>query len=530
MRLKILLLEPIYFYQLWPFEIYQTRGYFRIPSLGLFQLAAYFPKNTTVIDAIQDPRFTPKKMLKILKNYNTIDSIIGITAHSNVSALNVYYSVKFIKKNAPNATIVLGGYHATFFHSLWVKIGADIVIRNEADISYPKILNAINKWIFEDKEIASDIFLGCTFSKEWLINLQNKTKITKNNVNKENIKDWKSIFYERPIISNRTVDIMSDQPFIQNMDQIPIPQRDFSTLHLNYLPLEGDGYATTIESARGCSFNCKFCSTTKMWRGSQRFKSPEYVIKEIKQCLKYGITKFLFVDESWGVNFKRDLEFLQMLIKEHITISWIVQARIDTIYYHPELFQLAAKCGLKAALIGYENLDQKELDKCNKQTKISMFFKVRQILNEAGVLIFGFFLIDLPGENTKDIIKRVPIMYQLADVVFLQQYIPYFQNSNFGIQENQKFPLFLLDTQHLFKLFKSAEIRKKKKEITMLRAKVFLKFLLHPIRIIELIFARKPIEKTKRLVLRFYYLNLIKNILNFNPKNFLNFIRGFIRF
>ena len=122
-----------------------------------------FQKITTVIDGIQDPTITPKKLFKILQEYNYANCIIGIGSHSVVSGLNTYYTLKMVKEYAPNATIIMGEVIMPRFSIRLIKIGADIIFRHEADISYPNFVKEFERfWSIE--KFDENSLKGCTVS------------------------------------------------------------------------------------------------------------------------------------------------------------------------------------------------------------------------------------------------------------------------------------------------------------------------------------------------------------------------------
>jgi radical SAM superfamily enzyme YgiQ (UPF0313 family) len=525
--MKILLIEPVCIFQRWPFEIYGTKSYFQVDALSLLQLAAFAPKETRIIDGMNEYHWTPKKLATLLQEYNTRDSIIGIASHSQVSALNTLYNLKLAKIFAPQATIILGGYHATFFDQLWVKLGADLVIRHEAEITYQKILEKFKKMSltldFEDNDL-----IGTTYAKDWYdrINIL-KEKSSNQQLKLEEIqpKNWRFIFKIPLLDSKRQLIQKPDREFIQNLDILPFPKRLKLDFHLNDIPVEFHGYTTCIETARGCPYQCEFCSTRVMWKGFQRYKSADKVIAEIKECLKYNIHKFLFVDESWGIFKKRDMEILQRIKKEQIDIRWMIQVRADTVYKNPDLMKLAGECGCRVALVGFESIDNETLLASNKRTDARYYYKVRKILNDAGIFIFGFFLIGLPNETDESRKKTLQTMYALADMPFLQQYMKYFNQAYNS--ERLKNPFFVTDMQHLDKIIGQKDETQRIKRLTNdIRINHF-RFLLNPKNVIDMIFASTEVERSRRHFLRFMYTNLIKHALRFNANNFLFMIRGF---
>lgn len=545
--MKILLIEPIYFFQRWLFETYGTKNYFQVEPLSLLQLAAFYPDETTIIDGMNDKKITPKKLSQLLVNYNKSDNIIGIAAHSNVSAVNTLYTLKLVKSYAPLSTTILGGYHATFFDQLWIKLGADIVIRNEAEITYSNLVDKIKKIQNNNNNhdnnyhITEEDLIGATYFKGWFdfINKRSSFNYYYTHFYLTNPKEWKSIFNIPVIHKERDIIAAPDRAFCKNLDDFPFPIRTKLKLKKNSLPIHGRGYASSIEMVRGCPFNCEFCSTRVMWKRNVRYKSVKRIIQEIKECKNLGIEKLLFVDESWGANRKHTIEFLKALEYEKLNIKWAIQIRADTIIGNPDIIKMAGSLGCRVAFVGYESLNQDLLNLWNKGTHANKYWNVRKILKDAGILVLGYFLIGLPGESKQDRKNTIYTMNYLSDVAFLQQYVPYFKEIVYEKQGNnrkeltavsltngKKSPTFMLDTQHIDQSIKDHDYNNRIIEITNEIRKNHFRFLLNPRHLLDILFAKNQIQKSKKELLLFMYKRLIENALRFNPKHFLYLFRG----
>jgi radical SAM superfamily enzyme YgiQ (UPF0313 family) len=62
------------------------------------------------------------------------------------------------------------------------------------------------------------------------------------------------------------------RPFIKNIDDIPFPSRDL--LPMSLYEFNGVRY-TTMLTSRGCPFKCSFCSSSRLFGGYWRGRSPE---------------------------------------------------------------------------------------------------------------------------------------------------------------------------------------------------------------------------------------------------------------
>jgi radical SAM superfamily enzyme YgiQ (UPF0313 family) len=448
-----------------------------------------------------------------------------------VGAVNTIYTLKLAKLYAPNATVLVGGYHATFFHERWVLLGADIVIRHEAEVSFKTICEKIQNKSHINK---SDL-LGCTYANEWFERINssrsNSEKIPKSYIQP---KEWKNVFKLPHIYDQRLYEVMENRPFAKTLDEFPLPLRTKLDYTKNYLPIKGDGYMTTLETGRGCPYNCEFCSTVRMWGCQQRYKSVPILIKEIKQCLKLGIKKIYMIDESWGVNVPRDMEFLAEIKKQKLEFQWGIQIRPDTIIRNPELLKLAGECGCRMALVGFESLDQNMLNFCSKGTHANQFATVKRILRDANILSFGYFLIGLPGETEASRKRTIRGTETIADLAFVQQYIKYFdgafQNSekkaHFPFFMKNKIPVFFVDTEHVNKTASNKE-ELKNTNATMKEVRNYLiRFFLNPQNLWTILTAHSTIDINKKEFLLSFYKIIFSNLLRFNPNHLLYWLRG----
>ena len=134
----------------------------------------------------------------------------------------------------------------------------------------------------------------------------------------------------------------------------------------------------SVLTARGCPYNCKFCTFNINPLGQKRnysARTPESVIEEIKS-LDAGI--IFFSDDNFFTNFKRSERLFDLIIEQGINKKFIAQARLE-IYKSPAMLKKAEKAGLKILLIGIESPHDrilKQLDKGFTSKEIREAFEV----------------------------------------------------------------------------------------------------------------------------------------------------------
>lgn len=159
----------------------------------------------------------------------------------------------------------------------------------------------------------------------------------------------------------------------------------------------------SVLSARGCPFNCKFCTFSLNPLGQKRdysARSVNSVVDEI-EGLKAGV--IILSDDDFFADPKRAEEICDLIIKRKIKKRFMAQARIDIAKY-PALLEKMVKAGFKALLIGIEsphNWILKQLNKGFNQEAIRKYFKV---LIKYPIFYNGYFIYGNIGETEKEML------------------------------------------------------------------------------------------------------------------------------
>jgi len=231
---------------------------------------------------------------------------------------------------------------------------------------------------------------------ELVTNLENKKPITK----------IKNLWFKKngKIIKNPV------RPLIQNIDSIPLPDREIFDYH-KYL--EWNHGTATFLSTRGCPFNCSYCINhflMKLYarRGYVRFRSINSLFKEIKQVLKIykdKVRNIEFYDDTFTLDEERVREFCKRYPIE-IGIPFNINVRVNAA--NPKLFRLLKDAGCVRVSIGIESGDEYIRNKILKRNMSD-----QQIINtfkaakKAGLKTYSFNMIGIPFETKKSIEKTI---------------------------------------------------------------------------------------------------------------------------
>lgn len=146
-------------------------------------------------------------------------------------------------------------------------------------------------------------------------------------------------------------------------------------------------FANTIQTTRGCPFNCSFCSVSVFYGRTYRTRPVEAVIKEIE---KIPGNRLLFVDDNIIGNpaYARRL-FTEM---RGMGKQWIGQASL-TMLKNPDIMKLAAQSGCIGLFVGMETLTESSLANIGKTINQRQDYEgAVQMLHDLGIGILGAFV------------------------------------------------------------------------------------------------------------------------------------------
>lgn len=332
-----------------------------VPSVTFAQLAACVPKHESeILDGVVQ-KIRLKEFIKKVKDKD----IVAISIHSSIVSLNAELNVRLIKKIKPDIKIIAGGHHPSIYHREWLEKGVDFVIRKEGEITFKELIETIEA----DGDLSKVEGISYKVGKKIIVN--------------------------------------PDRSFIENLDNLPMPRWELINYKRYNSRFMKKGFTGSVETSRGCPFKCHFCLVSRLWNQRQRFKSAERVIEELKSMRRLGINKFYFVDDNFGANYERDITLCKKIIEQKLDIQWMAFSRTDYIKDYPDLYELAAKSGLKLVLTGFETMTTKNISLMNKGYSADMtledYKKIYQLFRKNDIFTLGLFVIGYPGEPIEDI-------------------------------------------------------------------------------------------------------------------------------
>ncbi|HQO37712.1 MAG TPA: radical SAM protein [Candidatus Omnitrophota bacterium] len=179
---------------------------------------------------------------------------------------------------------------------------------------------------------------------------------------------------------------------VKDLDALPYP--DFSLIK---------GYPSSplimpVSTSRGCPFDCSFCSVTKMFGRTYRFRTAGNIIKEMKSR---NTKQFFICDDNFAANAKRTRDLLGLMIRNRIR-RWACQVRCD-VTKDTELIDLMGQAGCSVVCVGFESINPMTLRAYHKRQTVDNIVAAIRSFHSRRIKIHGMFVLGGEDDNKSTI-------------------------------------------------------------------------------------------------------------------------------
>lgn len=158
----------------------------------------------------------------------------------------------------------------------------------------------------------------------------------------------------------------------------------------------GHLFTNTIQTTRGCPFDCEFCSVTAFYGRKYRKRPVEQVLAELQELRKANSFVF-FVDDNVVADRRYSLPLFEGM--KGMGLKWLSHAPID-FAEDPELLKAAGESGCVGMFVGFESLNQDSLAAMGKVTNKAASYKTyAQQFRDNGIGILGSFVMGCDGDT-----------------------------------------------------------------------------------------------------------------------------------
>jgi|SRR3989344_3918016 len=205
----------------------------------------------------------------------------------------------------------------------------------------------------------------------------------------------------------------ADRPYIENLDELPLPARHFLPLDAYFEPLFKSKRTLRLMGSRGCPYQCTFCLWPQTMYGRKvRFRSPEKIADEIEYLINSCDAKGLyFEDDTFALIPERVIKICQEIIDRRIKIPWTCMGRVDTV--NEEMLKIMKKAGCYMIRFGVESSSQEILNRIKKGTTIEKIIKAFDMTKKAEIETHASYTLGLPGETKETMDKTIKFSVKL---------------------------------------------------------------------------------------------------------------------
>lgn len=327
------------------FGIDSLKQIFRGEPLALEELAGnLLQHDVRIVDLKADPTGLDEQLSGFMPE---VVGITGVTCEANT----MLGLASRIKKQCA-AIIVVGGIHAS----------SDPGFFNQPDIDY--IVVGLGKRIFAELVTALEQRREEELVLPGLIRTNPKGRI------------------QLPTFCNTEIDLVEENP----------PAYHKVQGYRTHYVLEKLGISMGfVASAYGCPYRCSFCCIKGQSGGSYLTKSIDAVIRDIR--LLDDIPVIRLVDANTFGDVERAGELGRAILRANLNKQYLADIRSDTVVRHPEMLKQWQESGLRAVIIGFEEISDAGLSAMNKANKAEINKEAIAILNGMGITIVGDFII-----------------------------------------------------------------------------------------------------------------------------------------
>lgn len=367
-----------------PILIHETAVH--MPNLGIASIAANIeaPHEVLLIDLVRKRRRINRYLTKTLGRLQP--EVVGLSAMTWQYDTCVKIA-QLIKTLLPKAKLVLGGYHATLMYREIVDSPAaslfDFIVRGEGEEVCRRLINALAG---QDR-LTKIAGLSHREDGTWTHN--------------------------------------PDQPLL-DLATLKRPLRDRRRLtwgyHLLYSKIE------VLETSRGCTRACRFCSMQYMYGRRFRTFPIRRIIEDLDDIYHQRRTRWVFVvDDNMVLNPRRVMDLCEAIIaRGYKGLNLMVQADCVSICENEPMVEKMAQAGFRTVFLGIENSSRRNLATMAKQTTLEMSKRAVRICQEQGLMVIGGLIFGFPDDDQAAIQQNYEFFKDCgADAAYCQILTPY---------------------------------------------------------------------------------------------------------
>jgi len=232
--------------------------------------------------------------------------------------------------------------------------------------------------------------------------------------------------------------------FVEHLDSVR-PARDLLRHRRKYFIGTLDPCAS-IEFARGCPWDCTFCSAWTFYGRSYRTRSPEVVVEELATLREPGV---FIVDDVAFVHAEHGMAIGEAIRRRGIEKQYYLETRGDVLLRNKEVFRFWQTLGLRYMFLGLEAIDEEGLKAFRKRVSLDRNFEALEFARSLGITVAINLIADPEWDRDRFGTIRQWCM-EIPEIVNISVNTPYPGTENWQVESRRLTSLDyrLYDIQH----------------------------------------------------------------------------------
>ena len=365
----------------------------RMPNGALASIAGNIDPHhhIAVADLVLAQKRVPETVARLIAEHDPDIIGMSVMTFQRETARRVVALARALR---PRATIVAGGYDPSLATDVYENpaFGCDVIVRGEGDVTMREVVQAVEAG--------------------------------------------------RPLDGIQGISCRRDGGFIRT------PERAVSRLEDDVRPpnraarvLRGYTFMgrpiDIVETSRGCTYDCSFCSIIEMRGRNFHVWSIPRVIDDIRDAHARGARAIFMVDDNITLNVARFKALCQAIIDAGLTdIHYIVQGMTSAIASAgDELAALMRRAGFTYVFLGIENVLEDDLkflrakaknaERVDGRTVGTATMRAIEVLHRNRMLVVGGLIVGNPDDTRESIEANLEFARRYVDWPYIQHPTPY---------------------------------------------------------------------------------------------------------
>jgi anaerobic magnesium-protoporphyrin IX monomethyl ester cyclase len=381
----LLLSMPDYFEHMPPVAV-------RMPNGALTSLAGNVDAHhrVAVADLILSRGRVRETVIRLVREFDPEVVGLSVMTFQRRTAVRV---IDLVRSLRPGVKIVVGGYDPSLEAQAYQRVGVDYIVRGEGEVTFRELLRALER----GRGVEQICGLSYSVAGGW---------------------------HDNPA---RAVDHLQE-------GEVRPPNRAARVLQ-GYTLLGRP--VDVVETSRGCTYDCSFCSIIQMRGRNFHTYSLARVVEDIRDAYNHGARTIFLVDDNITLNVHRFEQLCHAIIAAGLDkLDYFVQAMTSAIASQGEtLAPLMRRAGFRYVFLGIENILEGDLEFLRASAKNTAredgrsqgnaTVRAIEYLHRNKMYVVGGLIVGNPDDSSQSIDANLAFARRYVDWPYIQHPTPY---------------------------------------------------------------------------------------------------------